>query len=139
MIYLRPLAFIALAFAFTAAYAQDNSVATGNMHFSAKDMDTSGDKMISMEEMQKYAEKMWDSMAHGKAEIPIETSTKDFASAGVNFVASQMDTDRNGKISKEEFLAYTAKKYDGMQKTNGMVTVNDMATAIARGNQSAPH
>ena len=39
------------------AYAQSNEIATGNMHFDAKDMDANGDHMITREEMVAYAEK----------------------------------------------------------------------------------
>lgn len=119
------------------AYAQSNEFATGNMHFDAKDMDTNGDHMVTREEMMKYAEKMWDSMAHGKDTIAITAAAKDFATGGVNFRARAIDTDHDGTISKEEFIAYTGKKYDGMKKTDNMVSVTDMARAIARGNKSA--
>jgi hypothetical protein len=116
------------------AQAQSNNFATGNMHFDAKDMDTNGDHMITREEMQQYAEKMWRSMSQGKDTIPISVAAKDFATGGVNFSARAMDTDHDGSISKEEFLAYTGRKYDSMKKTGGMVSVTDMAKAFARGN-----
>ena len=60
-------------------YAQSNEIATGNMHFDAKDMDTNGDHMITREEMVAYAEKQWDMMAQGKDTIPISAAAKDFA------------------------------------------------------------
>ena len=61
------------------AHAQSNNFATGNMHFDAKDMDVNGDHMVSREEMQQYAEKLWQSMSEGKDTIPISVATKDFA------------------------------------------------------------
>lgn len=139
MIKFQLVALTALALMFGASYAQNNDFATGNMHFNAKDMDTNGDHMVTREEMQQYAEKMWDSMSHGKDTIPIGLATQNFASAGVNFSAREIDADHDGSISKEEFLAYTGKKYDGMKKTNGMVPVDDMATAFARGNKPSGH
>jgi hypothetical protein len=117
-----------------AAYAQNNEFATGNMHFDAKEMDTNGDHMITRDEMMKYAEKTWDSMAQGKDTIPIAVAAKDFATGGVNFKARAIDTDHDGTISKEEFLAYAGRKFDTMKKTDGMVSVTDMAKSIARGN-----
>jgi hypothetical protein len=117
-----------------AAHAQSNEFATGNMHFDAKDMDTNGDHMITRDEMIKYAEKQWDMMAHGKDTIPISVAAKDFASGGVNFKARAIDTDHDGTISKDEFVAYAGKKFDSMKKTDDMVSVADMAKAIARGN-----
>ena len=139
MIKLRLVALTASALICSASYAQHDDFATGNMHFNAKDMDTNGDHMVTREEMQKYAEKMWDAMSHGKDTIPTGVATKDFASAGLNFHAREIDADNDGSISKEEFLAYTLKRYDGMKKTGGMVPVDDMATAFARGNKPSSH
>jgi hypothetical protein len=116
------------------ASAQTNDFATGNMHFDAKDMDTNGDHMITREEMQAYAEKMWAMMSKGKDSIPIAAATKDFATGGVNFHARAIDTDHDGSISKDEWLAFTGKKFDTMKKTDSMVSVDDMSRAIARGN-----
>jgi hypothetical protein len=116
------------------AHAQTNDFATGNMHFDAKDMDTNGDHMITREEMQQYAGKMWATMSQGKDTIPITTAAKDFATGGVNFRAREIDTDHDGSITKDEWLAYTGKKFDTMKKTDGMVSVTDMAKAFARGN-----
>ena len=118
------------------AYAQSNDFATGNMHFDAKDMDTNGDHMITRDEMIAYAEKSFEQMAQGKDTIPISVAAKDFASGGVNFRARAIDTDHDGTISKAEFVAYAGKKFDSMKKTDNMVSVADMAKAIARGNTS---
>ena len=116
------------------AYAQSNEFATGNMHFDAKDMDTNGDHMITRDEMIKYAQKQWEMMAHGKDTVPIAVAAKDFATGGVNFKARAIDTDHDGSISKDEFVAFAGRKFDTMKKTDDMVSVADMAKAIARGN-----
>jgi len=116
------------------AHGQSNQFATGNMHFDAKEMDTNGDHMITREEMIAYAQKTWEMMANGKATIPIAVAQKDFASGGVNFQARAIDTDHDGTISKDEYVAYTTRKFDTMKKTDNMVSVSDMAKAIARGN-----
>ncbi len=118
------------------ALSQSNQFATGNMHFDAKEMDTNGDHMITREEMLAYAEKTWDEMAHGKDTIPIAAAAKDFASGGVNFKARAIDTDHDGTISKQEYVAYTGMRFDHMKKTDNMVSVDDMARSIARGNKS---
>jgi Ca2+-binding EF-hand superfamily protein len=104
------------------------------MHFDAKDMDTNGDHMITRDEMVKYAADSFDKMAKGKDTSPIAAATKDFATGGVNFKARAIDTDHDGSISKEEFVAYAGKKFDTMKKTDNMVSVDDMAHSIARGN-----
>jgi hypothetical protein len=125
-----------------AALAQSNEFATGNMHFDAKDMDTNGDHMITREEMVAYAEKQWEMMSHGKDSIPIAAAEKDFATGGVNFKARTIDTDHDGSITKAEFVAYAGKKFDSMKKTDNMVSVDEMARAIARGNtenKMSPH
>jgi hypothetical protein len=115
------------------AYAQSNSFATGNMHFDAKDMDTDGDQMISREEMMQYNDKMWEMMANGKDSIPVAVAAKDFASGGVKYNAREIDTDHDGSITKAEFEAYSAKKFDKMKNSDGKVSVTDMAKAFARG------
>jgi hypothetical protein len=61
-------------------------------------------------------------------------AAKDFATGGVNFKARAIDTDHDGTISKDEFVAYAGRKFDSMKKTDNMVSVADMAKAIARGN-----
>ena len=119
------------------AYAQGNDFATGNMHFDAKEMDTNGDHMITREEMIAYAEKSWDMMAQGKDTIPIAVAGKDFATGGVNYRARTIDTDHDGTISKAEFVAYAGRRFDHMKQTDKMVSVDDMARAIARGNKTA--
>jgi EF hand len=116
------------------SHAQSNEFATGNMHFDAKDMDTNGDHMISREEMIAYAKKTWAMMAQGKDTIPITVAAKDFASGGINFKARAIDTDHDGTISQEEYLAYITRMFDNMKKTNDLVSVAEMARAIARGN-----
>jgi hypothetical protein len=121
------------------AYAQSNEIATGNMHFDAKDMDANGDHMITREEMVAYAEKQWDMMAQGKDTLPISVAAKDFATGGVNFNARTIDADHDGTVSKAEFVAFAGKKFDTMKKTDNMVSVADMARSIARGNTMSSH
>ena len=134
---LGPMLIAAALLSAAVAHAQSNNFATGNMHFDAKAMDTNGDHMVTREEMQEYAEKMWQSMSQGKDTIPISVAAKDFATGGVNFSARAIDTDHDGSISKEEFLAYTGRKFDSMKKTDGRVSVTDMAQAFARGGSGA--
>jgi len=115
-------------------HAQSNGFATGNMHFDAKEMDTNGDHMITREEMIAYAQKTWDMMAHGNSTVSIAVADKDFATGGVNYQAHAIDTDHDGTISKEEYVAYATRKFESMQKTDNMVSVEEMARAFARGN-----
>lgn len=135
MLELRLISLTALLVALTPVYAQTDVTAVISMHFDAKTIDTNGDHMISPEEMQKYAEKTWEKLSNGKATIPIAPSAEHFATAGIDLDAVAMDTDHDGTISKEEFLAYTMKKYDGMKKTNGMVPVDIVQAALSRSNK----
>lgn len=59
---------------------------------------------------------------------------KDFATGGINYRARSFDTDHDGSLSREEFLAYAGMKFDSMKKTGNMISVADMARAISRGN-----
>jgi len=123
-----------LAFAALAG-AQSNDFATGNMHFSAKDMDTNGDHMISKDEFMQYGEKMWGMMSKGKDTIPVRDAAADFARGNMRFSAKAMDADHDGSISKEEFMAYGEKKFDKMKNKDGMMTVEDATKNFARGNR----
>jgi len=116
------------------ANAQSNGFATGNMHFDAKEMDLNGDRMITREEMIAYAQKTWDMMAHGQSTLPIAIADKDFATGGVSYQARAIDTDHDGTISKDEYVAYATRKFETMKKTDNMVSVDEMARAFARGN-----
>ena len=128
------VAFLLLASGAQAQTGNSNAFATGNnMHFDAKAMDTSGDGMITKEEMMAYAAKMWDMMAMGKDTIRISQATKDFATGGLAFNARAMDTDHDGSISKQEFLTYAEHKFDKMVHPNGMISVQEAAKAFARG------
>ena len=115
-------------------HAQSNGFATGNMHFDVKEMDANGDHMITREEMIAYAQKTWDMMAHGNSTIPIAVADKDFATGGVNYQARAIDTDHDGTLSKEEYVAYATRKFESMKKTDNMVSIEEMARAFARGN-----
>jgi hypothetical protein len=124
---------ITLALA-TVAGAQSNDIATGNMHFSANDMDANGDHMISKDEFMQYEGKMWATMSKGKDTVSVPDAASGFARGNMRFSAKAMDTDHDGSISKEEFMNYGEKKFDKMKNKDGMMSVEDAATNFARGN-----
>jgi hypothetical protein len=120
------------------AYAQSSAdVATGNMHFDAKDMDMNHDGKITKDEMMQYGQKMWDMMAKGAASISVKDAAKDFAQGNLRFSARAMDADHDGTISKDEFMKYTEQKFDKMKGSDGTVSVADAASAFSRGNMHA--
>ena len=130
------LFFLTTALSLTAGtWAQSTDFATGNMHFSAKDMDANGDHMISKEEFMQYGEKMWGMMSKGKDTIPVRDAAADFARGNMRFSAKAMDSDHDGSISKQEFMAYGEKKFDKMKNKDGMMTVEDATKNFARGNR----
>jgi Ca2+-binding EF-hand superfamily protein len=111
-----------------------NDFATGNMHFDAKDMDTNHDGMVSKDEMMAYGEKMWGMMTKGASTLSVTDAAKDFAQGNLRFNVRAMDADHDGTITKDEFMKYTAAKFDKMKGSNGMVSVADASTAFSRGN-----
>ena len=122
-----------LAFA-AGAGAQSGDFATGNMHFSAAEMDANGDHMISKDEFMQYGEKMWGMMSKGAATITTGDAAQDFARGNMRFSAKMMDADHDGTISKEEFMAYGERKFDRMKDKSGMMTTADATKNFARGN-----
>jgi hypothetical protein len=124
---------VTLAFA-AGVHAQSNDFATGNMHFSAEEMDVNGDHVISKDEFMQYGEKMWSMMSKGAPTITIHDAAQDFSRGNMRFNAKMMDTDHDGTISKEEFMAYGGKKFDKMKDKNGMMTTADATKYFARGN-----
>lgn len=117
------------------AYAQtSNDLATANMHFDAKDMDANHDGKITKDEMMKYGETLWGSMAKDAATVSVADAGKDFARGNLRFSAKAMDADHDGTISKDEFMKYAGQKFDKMKGTDGMMSVEDAARDFSRGN-----
>jgi len=138
MLKLRLIASTALLLLTVGAHSQtENTFGTGGyatMHFNAKEMDTKGDNKITKGELRAYAEKMWDSMADGKDFIDVHTATKDFGQGGLSVSATEMDANHDSKITKQEYLAYFAKKFDAMEHpTDKTITVQEAAKAFGRG------
>lgn len=126
---------IAAAVALSAgAHAQSGDVASGNMHFDAKDMDTNGDHMITKDEFMAYGEKMWSMMSKGSNTISVHDAAADFARGNMRASAKAMDTDHDGNISKDEFMAYEGKHFDMHKDAKGMMSVSDATKYFARGN-----
>lgn len=117
--------------------ATENTFGTGGaatMHFNAKDMDTKGNNKITEDEAMDYAEKMWNSMADGKDSIPVTTATRDFAQGGLSARATEMDSNHDGKITKQEFLGYFSKQFNAMKHpTDKTISVQEAAKAFGRG------
>ena len=129
------LAAAALLFASGTPAQVKDDFATGNMHFDAKAMHANADGMISKDEFMKYGATMWGMMAKGAPSIPVTQASQDFARGNLRFNAKAMDTDHDGKISKDEFMKYAEQKFDKMKNSQGMISVADASANFARGNQ----
>jgi secreted Zn-dependent insulinase-like peptidase len=116
------------------AGAQSNDFAMGNMHFDAAAIDVNGDHMISKDEFMQFGEKQWSMMSKGAATISVRDAAQDFARGNMRFSAKMMDTDHDGTISKEEFMAYGERKFDKMTGKSGMMTTADATKYFSRGN-----
>jgi hypothetical protein len=81
-----------------------------------------------------YAQKTWYMLADGKNTLQFGFGFMFLARGGVNYQARAVDTDHDGTISKDEYVAYATRKFEGMKKTDNMVSVDEMARAFARGN-----
>ena len=116
------------------AHAQSNDFASGNMHFDANDIDTNGDHMITKDEFMAYGNKMWGMMSKGADTMSVSDAATDFARGNMRASAKAMDTDHDGMISKDEFMAYEGKRFDKYKNAGGMVSVADATKYFARGN-----
>jgi hypothetical protein len=132
----------ALTLLLAASWAQGQTapgdIARGNMNFDAKAMDMNGDGMISQDEMQKYGESMWDKMAaNEKRMLPLSDAATAFARGNLRFDAKEMDANKDGMITREEFTNYAGTQFAHLKKdSNGMISVNDAALAFGRGNMA---
>jgi hypothetical protein len=93
-----------------AALAQNTDFATGNMHFDPAAITTDSNHMISKEAMTAYGEKMWLLMSMGAATTPDQDANRAFERGNLKFDATDMDTDNDGSVSHEEFMAFAGKR-----------------------------
>jgi hypothetical protein len=121
--------------AFSQAPSQD--IARGNMpmHMDVNAMDANHDGMISKEEFAAYGEKIWQVISRGKPTVAVSTAAIDFATGNMAMNAQDMDTDHDGSISHEEFIAYGSKAFDSVKNPKGMLTLSDTTRYFSTGNK----
>jgi len=61
-------------------------------------------------------------------------TTNDFATGNMHFDAHDMDANHDGKISKDEMMAYGTKLWGMMAKDSQTLSVKDAARDFAQGN-----
>jgi hypothetical protein len=121
------------------AFAQTSSqdIARGNMpmHMDVNAMDANHDGLISKEEFAAYGEKIWQVISRGKPTVPVSTAAIDFATGNMAMNAEEMDSDHDGSISHEEFIAYGSKAFDSVKNPKGMLTLSDTTRYFSTGNR----
>jgi hypothetical protein len=107
----------------------------GNMHFDVAEMDANHDGMVTKDEFMAYGATMWGRMTGGKDTISVADAGKAFANGNMAFSAKKMDADKDGTISKDEFMKYGEAMWNKQAKdANGMIAVADAAKDFSRGN-----
>jgi Ca2+-binding EF-hand superfamily protein len=138
----RLLVFLAAATLTSVSFAQSDAstdFARGGMHFSAKAMDTDNDGMISKDEYMKYHSDMWDQMTKGSnGSMSTSDASSAFARGGMHVNTKAMDADKNGMITKDEFMKYEATHWNLLPKdSSGQISVSDMDKAMKKHHKKA--
>ena len=137
----RFLVFLAAATLTSVSFAQDQSAdfARGGMHFSAKAMDTDGDGMISKDEFMKYHAAVWDQMTKdSNGNMTMSDASAAFARGGMHVDVNKMDPDKDGTISKDEFMKYEATHWSLLPRdASGQISVADLEKAMKQHRKNA--
>ena len=137
----RFLVFLAAATVTSGVFAQEQSadLARAAMHFSAKAMDADSDGMISKDEFMTYHATVWDQATQSsRGVMTVSAAAAAFARGGMHVDVSQMDPDKDGTISKDEFMAYEATHWGLMSKdASGRIAVGDMVNAMKKHREQA--
>jgi len=118
---------------------QSAEFARGGMHFSAKAMDADSNGMISKDEFMTYHAAMWDQMTKdSNGKMTTGDATAAFARGGMHVDVNKMDPDKDGTISKDEFMKYEATHWSLLPKdASGQIAVTDMQKAMQKHRQKA--
>jgi Ca2+-binding EF-hand superfamily protein len=137
----RFLGVVAAATLTSIGFAQDQSVdlARGGMHFSAKEMDTDKNGMISEDEFMKYHAAVWDKMTQDSGgNMTVGDAAAAFARGGMHIDVGKMDLDKDGSISRDEFMKYEATHWSLLPKdASGQISVTDMEKAMQKHREKA--
>jgi len=137
----RFLVFLAATTLTSVSFAQDQSAdfARGGMHFSAKAMDTDGDGMISKDEFMKYHAAVWDQMTKdSNGNMTMSDASAAFARGGMHVDVNKMDPDKDGTISKDEFMKYEATHWSLLPRdASGQISVADLEKAMKQHRKNA--
>jgi len=137
----RLLVFLAAATLTRISFAQDQPAdfPRGAMHFSANAMDANGDGMISRDEFMKYHEGVWDEATKDSGgKMTISDASSAFARGGMHVDVNRMDPDKDGTISKDEFMTYEVAHWSLLPTdASGQIAVTDMVQAIKKHREQA--
>ena len=137
----RFFVFLAAATLTSVSFAQGQPAdfAPDGMHFSARAMDANGDGMISTEEFMKYHAAMWDQLAkNSSGTMTVDAAASAFARGGMHIDVSKMDPDKDGTITKDEFMKYEATHWSLLPKdASGQISVTALQKAMKKHRQQA--
>jgi Ca2+-binding EF-hand superfamily protein len=137
----RLLVFLAAMTLTSVSFAQTQSAdfTRASMHFSARPMDSNADGMISKDEFMKYHAAVWDRVTkRSGGNLTVNDASAAFARGGMHVDVSKMDADKDGMISKEEFMTYEATHWSLLPKdASGQIAVTDMEKAMQKHRQQA--
>jgi Ca2+-binding EF-hand superfamily protein len=137
----RFLVFLSTAILTSVSFAQEQSAdfARGGMHFSAKAMDTNGDAMISNDEFMKYHAAMWEQMTtDSNGNMTLSDASAAFARGGMHIDVNKMDPNKDGTISKDEFMKYEATHWSLLPRdASGQISVTDLEKAMKQHRKTA--
>jgi EF-hand domain pair/EF hand len=121
------------------AQTQSADFTRASMHFSARPMDSNADGMISKDEFMKYHAAVWDRATKASGgNITLNDAAAAFARGGMRVDVSKMDPDKDGMISKDEFMTYEATHWSLLPKdASGQIAVTDMEKAMQKHRQQA--
>jgi hypothetical protein len=135
------LVLLAAAALMGGSFAQDKStgVALGAMHFSATEMDSDNDGIVSEDEFMKYHMAVWDKMTQASAgKMSLVAAAAAFARGGMHVDASKMDPNNDGIITRDEFMHYEATHWALLPKdANGAISVTDLQNAMQKHRKEA--
>lgn len=133
------LGLFALCLIACASTSSAQNIANGNrpLNMDVNEMDANHDGMVTKAEFGVYGEKIWALISHGASKVPVETASTDFATGNMSLNVNQMDANRDGFITHDEFIAYCSREFDKVKSPKGDLSLTDVTKYFASGGRKA--